>query len=206
MPAINRTFFFDYLRRHAFKGQMTGKQVDGLNAILDAWEATYARKDDRWLAYALGTAHHETDAKMQPINEYGGARYFFRMYDIKGDRPKKARELGNLNPGDGILFHGRGYVQLTGRFNYQKMERKFGMDLTSGDKAADRALDPSLAAKMMFYGMENGIFTGKKFADYFEGDRAQWNQARAIINPRDKPKLVAGYALDYYPAISYTTG
>jgi putative chitinase len=58
----------------------------------------------------------------------------------------------------------------------------------------------------MFFGIENGVFTGKKFADYFSADVAKWEQARAIINPGDKPKLVAGYALDYYPAISYTTG
>jgi predicted chitinase len=96
-------------------------------------------------------------------------------------------------------------VQLTGRSNYTKMQRRFGVDLTSSDKAADRALEPELAAKIMFYGMERGAFTGKKFADYFSEDRDRWVQARSIINPGDKPRLVADYALDYYAAISYTT-
>ena len=203
---INRHFFFDYARRQLFKGRMSQRQVDGLNAILDAWEPGYSKKDDRWLAYALGTTHHETDAKMQPIHEYGGPRYFFEMYDIKGRRPKKARELGNLQDGDGVLFHGRGYVQLTGRSNYTAMQRKFGADLTSNAQAANRALDPVLAAKIMFYGMEKGIFTGRKFADYFDGTRANWVGARSIINPGDKPQLVAGFAIDYYAGISYTTG
>jgi putative chitinase len=67
---INRHFFFDYAKRHLFKSRLSQKQVDGLNVILDAWEASYARKDDRWLAYALSTAHHETDARMHPIHEY----------------------------------------------------------------------------------------------------------------------------------------
>lgn len=202
---INRKFFFDFVRRQLFKGPLRQKQVEGLNFILDVWEAKYARKDDRWLAYALGTTHHETDARMRPIHEYGGRRYYFRMYDIEGDRPRVARQLGNIYPGDGVLFHGRGYVQLTGRDNYTKMQRKFDTDLTSDEQAADRVLDPELAAKIMFYGMEKGVFTGKKFADYFDGDMARWEPARAIINPRDKPRLVAGYALDYYAAISYTT-
>ena len=86
------------------------------------------------------------------------------------------------------------------------MQRKFGADLTSNTQAADRALDPVLAAKIMFYGMEKGIFTGRKFADYFDGTRANWVGARSIINPGDKPQLVAGYAIDYYAGISYTTG
>ena len=193
------------MRRQLFKGRLRQTQVDGLNFILDVWEASYARKDDRWLAYALGTTHHETDARMQPIHEYGGRRYYFRMYDIEGDRPWVARKLGNTHPGDGVLFHGRGYLQLTGRDNYTKIQRKFATDLTSDEQAADRVLDPEFAAKIMFYGMEKGVFTGKKFADYFDGDLARWKQARAIINPHDKPRLVAGFALDYYAAISYTT-
>lgn len=202
---INRRFFFDFVRRVLFKGRLRQKQVDGLNFILDVWESDYARRDDRWLAYALGTTHHETDARMQPINEYGGRRYYFRMYDIEGDRPRKALELGNTHPGDGVLFHGRGYVQLTGRDNYTKMQRRFAVDLTSDEAAADRTLEPELAAKIMFYGMEKGVFTGKKFADYFNDSHEQWVSARAIINPHDKPRLVANYALDYYAAISYTT-
>ena len=84
---INRKFFFDFVRRQLFKGRLRQTQVDGLNFILDVWEASYARKDDRWLAYALDTTHHETDARMQPIHEYEGRRYYFRMYDIEGDRP-----------------------------------------------------------------------------------------------------------------------
>src|SRR6478735_9154318 len=43
-----------------------------------------------------------------------------------GRRPKKARELGNLNPGYGLRFHERGYVQLTGCVKFTRMERKFG--------------------------------------------------------------------------------
>jgi hypothetical protein len=203
---INRDFFYSQVRHGLFRGRLRQSQVDGLNFILDAWERDHAKKDDRWLAYALATTHHETDASIRPIHEYGGRRYFFEMYDIEGRRPRKARELGNLNPGDGARFHGRGFVQLTGRKNYEAMQREFRVDLTSSDKAADRALDPALAAKIMFCGMERGTFTGKKLGDYFNAKRAQWERARAIINGKDKARLIAGFALDYYAAVSYTTG
>jgi putative chitinase len=202
---INRTFFLEQAASQIFKKKLKASQVEGLGVILDEWETAHAGKDDRWLAYALGTAHHEVGATMQPINEWGGPKYFFRMYDKDGDRPKKAKELGNTEAGDGVLFHGRGFVQLTGRANYTKMGTEFKVDLTTDEKAAQRALQPTLAAKIMFYGMINGSFTGKRFKNYFNGSTAEWEKARSIINPGDKPLLVAGYARAYYAAISYTT-
>lgn len=201
---INRAFFFEHVRQHLFGGKFKQSQVDGLNFILDSWESANARKDDRWLAYALGTTHHETDTTMKPIHEYGGKKYFFDKYDLAGNRPEVARRLGNTQPGDGALFHGRGYVQLTGRANYKKMEDRFDIDLTSDETAADFALGGALAANIMCYGMEKGVFTGKKFADYFNQTTEDWVNARRIINGVDKANVIAGYSRAYYAAISYT--
>jgi len=52
--------------------------------------------------------------------------------------------------------------------------------------------------------MEDGTFTGKKFADYFVDARGHGG-GRAIINPATSLSLVAGYAIDHYAGISYTT-
>src|ERR1700683_5619076 len=71
---INRGFFFTHVRRMMFSNILQQSQVDGMNAILDGWEAKYTADDDRWLAYALATTYHETDQHMQPINEYGKGR------------------------------------------------------------------------------------------------------------------------------------
>ena len=201
---INRRFFFDHVRSHLFAGRLSVKQVQGLNYILDVWENSHATKDDRWLAYALGTAFHETAFTMQPIHEFGGRNYFRQRYDITGRNPRLARTLGNVNPGDGVRFHGRGYVQLTGRSNYDAMGRRFGRDLTSSDAAADGALEPELAAKIMFYGMENGTFTGKTFRRYFDGANSDWVNARRIINGLDCAQKIGQYGRDFYAAISYT--
>lgn len=199
---INRQFFFDSVRASVFGGQLSQPQVDGLNFILDSWESDNAGKDDRWLAYALGTAHHETARKMQPIQEIGSDQYFFEMYDIEGRRPEVARRLGNTQAGDGVLFHGRGFVQITGRTNYQHMEKRYNIDLTSDAIAADFVLNPQLAANIMFYGMETGAFTGKRFADYFNDTDEDWVNARRIINGLDRAELVAGYAGAYYAAVA----
>lgn len=54
--------------------------------------------------------------------------------------------LGNTEPGDGWRFHGRGYVQLTGRDNYERAGREIGLDLANNpDLAADRGNAASIA-------------------------------------------------------------
>jgi len=95
---------------------------------------------------------------MQPIKEYGSAAYFKRRYDIEGDNPRLAKSLGNLNPGDGAKYHGRGYVQITGRANYQDWKNRSGKNLINNP---DLALDPKTAIVIVFDGMMLGTFTGK---------------------------------------------
>jgi len=205
MPgAINRRFFFEECRSKLFDGRLNRGQVEGLSGILDNWEACYEACDDRWLAYALATAHHEVDRTMKPIREYGGKRYFTKMYDISGARPHVARRLGNLAEGDGALFSGRGFVQLTGRANYADWQARLGVDLTSSQAAADQVLSLPIATRILFEGMIGGTFTGRKLAHYFDDVREDWEGARRIINGRDKKALIAGYARSYYAAISYT--
>lgn len=206
---INRKFFFDYARQTIFTGKLTQAQVTGLGFILDVWEKNHTKKDDRWLAYALATAFHETAFTMQPIREMGGKDYFFRMYDPQSPLPKRAalaRSMG-AKPGDGVVYYGRGYVQLTWRRNYELMGKTFKVDLSSNAAAADLALQPQLAAQIMFKGMEEGLFTGKKLADYFNGPKTQdWRNARRIINGNDHDQAIALYAQRFYACISYTTG
>jgi putative chitinase len=200
---INRKFFFEQVRLTLFGGSLSAKQVSGITAILDEWEANHAKDDDRWLAYMLATAHHETDRKMQPIHEYGGNDYFMRKYDKTGNNPALAKQLGNTEVGDGARFHGRGFVQLTGRANYSKLSDVTGADLVA---APDRALELPIATQIMFHGMRVGIFTGKKLGTYFNETTEDWVNARKIINGTDKASLIADYGHKYYAAISYTTG
>lgn len=37
-------------------------------------------------------------------------------------------DLGNTQEGDGVKFKGRGLIQITGRFNYEKLTNTFGID------------------------------------------------------------------------------
>jgi hypothetical protein len=205
---INRKFFFDQCRRTLFTGKLSQGQTGGLTFILDVWDAGHANDDERWLAYALATAYHETGFTMQPIREHGGRNYFMRMYDPSSSVPARARLARKMGaqPGDGQIFYGRGYVQLTWRVNYANMGKAFRVDLTSDAAAADKVLQPELAAKIMFRGMEEGLFTGKKFANYFSSDVEDWKNARRIINGNDCDEALAVYAKKFYAAISHTKG
>ncbi|MBN9019478.1 MAG: hypothetical protein J0H11_18850 [Rhizobiales bacterium] len=200
---INRDFFFKQVRLTLFGGSLSAKQVNGLTGLLDEWEQHHAAHDDRWLAYALATAHHETDRTMQPIHEYGTRERFMRLYDISGVDPKRAKSMGNTKVGDGADYCGRGFVQLTWKNNYIRAGNEIGYPELVNN--FDDAMKPEYARPILFQGMIGGWFTDKKLSDYFNRDKADWVGARRMINGTDKASLIAGYGEAYYAAISYTT-
>jgi putative chitinase len=95
---------------------------------------------------ALATIRAETES-FNPIPE-GISRsntspggHPFDLYDHRKD-------LGNQGPGDGARFKGRGFVQLTGRTNYQRHGAAIGM----GDQLLENpelANEPGIAARLL---------------------------------------------------------
>lgn len=61
---------------------------------------------------------------------------------------KTAKSLGNKSVNDAKRFIGRGFIQLTGRWNYTWMEKRLGIDLTSTWSAAHKAAEPKIAAEI----------------------------------------------------------
>ena len=92
-------------------------------------------------AFLAQVAHESHD--FQSMVEYGGS-LDFRKYDIRYN-PKKAKTLGNTKPGDGARYKGRGYIQITGKYNYAKAGQALGIDLVKNPKLAEK---PSIAAKI----------------------------------------------------------
>lgn len=178
--------FFNSYRQHF--GVLNQTQVDGLDRLLDALHA-----DPNFLlqqkAYILATISHETADTFQPITEYGGDKRAERLY---GFDTRVGHRLGNIFPGDGALFKGRGYVQLTGRRNYKVMGERLNLDLVSNPSLA---LDPIVSYRITTVGMLEGIFTGKSLGDYTSPNGlVDYVRARRIINGVDKAKHIARLA------------
>lgn len=169
---MNRAYFFNRVRDALFGGRLSQTQVDGLTKILDYAESRYASMDQRWLAYILATAKHETAHTMQPVREMGGEAYL------------KSKPY--------YPWVGEGLVQVTWETNH----RKFGATKPG------QLLTWPIALNAIFLGMTKGMFTGKKLSDYISGGRCDYVGARRIVNGTDKAALIAGYAKAFEDALT----
>jgi len=132
--------------------------------ILDALDAAGLRSDLVEVA-AAATVAVETARTFRPINEFGSQAYFTEHYEGRHD-------LGNVLPGDGARFHGRGYIQITGRANYRNYSHVAGVDL---GRNPDEALNPAVSARIL--------------ASYFATRRVDaaanaqdWKKVRRLVN------------------------
>ena len=179
---MNRTQFFNIVRKQLHQGKLNQEQVDGYEAILNELACYDLSAQEK--AYMLATAYHETKYTMQPVRE---AYWLSEAW-----RKKNLRYYPH---------YGRGYVQLTWPFNYERADRELGLN---GALVAnlDLAMQPDIAAKIMIYGMREGWFTNKKLSDYIKNGKADYVGARRIINGTDDARLIAGYAEKFEKALT----
>jgi hypothetical protein len=175
-------------------GKLSVNQVSGFENIFNTWTES-KNKDIRHLAYMLATTWHETARTMQPIEEYGKGKT--RVYG------KKIKHSGVAYSDYNGIYYGRGYVQLTWYENYQLMGRLLGVNLLANP---EMAMNPSIAAKIMFEGMLRGSssvgdFTGKCLEIYFNDNIEDPINARRIINGLDCAELIAGYYRSFVSCI-----
>ena len=82
--------------------------------------------------YLINTPLRKCHFLAQILHETGGLRYKEEIANGKAYEGRK--DLGNIVKGDGVLFKGRGAIQLTGRTNYDKYGRFIGVDLLANPK------------------------------------------------------------------------
>lgn len=102
--------------------------------------------DKAMVLMALATIRAEAES-FEPISE-GRSKYNTspggRPFDLYDSR----RDLGNRGAGDGDRFKGRGFVQLTGRSNYETHGAAIGLGSQLVDNP-DLANDPVVAARLL---------------------------------------------------------
>jgi hypothetical protein len=185
---FERDTFFAQFRLNF--GPLVQTQVDGLNFILGhAEDDSSDWQNLSQFSYGLATFMWETAHHFTPVTEFGQPSYF----DKYNAGTPIGRMLGNTQPGDGFRFRGRGYVQITGRANYERIGRLLEVDLIGNP---EQALDPEIAYRIAAGGMQHGWFTGRKLVQYIPSDTdPQFQPARQIINGMDHASDIAALAV-----------
>ena len=128
-----------------FPATPIGNIVANLPLVLES--LVTARLDDRpMVLMALATIRAETESFL-PVAE-GQSRFNTSPRQHPFDLYDNRKDLGNRGKPDGERFRGRGFIQLTGRSNYQR----FGAVVGLGDRliqTPDLACDPVIAARLL---------------------------------------------------------
>ncbi|WP_223458574.1 hypothetical protein [Pseudomonas sp. GL-RE-19] len=179
-------------------------------AINNYYESNPLKANLYEVSYMLATARHEayyfpTGEFFSEKPEVGDLSYFNKYDPILASDPidrEKARKNGNTEKGDGYKYRGRGCVHLTWKSNYRKFSDLLSFDFVSNPDAAAK-FEHSIP--IMIIGMTEGIFTGKKLANYLNANEVDYLSARKIINGNDEKALIASYAEKFEAILKQTS-
>jgi predicted chitinase len=184
-----------------YKGESEANLKVLLNDMNEYYTSEKIMPQKEQVAYILATVYTETFRTFKPIvesfwiSDKNIREKTYHRYDpILADsdkRRKTAIERGNTTEGDGVKYCGRGYVQLTWKNNYKKIKNQFGIDVVN---YPDKVLEPKLAAKIMIWGINEGIFTGVSINNYINNIKTDYVNARKVINGTDRDDLIANDA------------
>jgi putative chitinase len=106
------------------KPEILAAMAAGMPAVIVEADLT----SDLRIAHFLAQNAHESDGFKTTV-EYWGPTSAQKRYEGRTD-------LGNIRPGDGKRFMGRGVIQLTGRANYATAGNALGVDFVSRPELA----------------------------------------------------------------------
>ncbi len=172
---MNRSIFFKEYRNKLDKNRkLSQREVNAIDLFLDSYEKNIEYFTVYQWAYVFATAFHETAFTFEPVKE---------GLTLSDDWRKR-----NLRY---YPYYGRGYVQLTWKYNYLKYSEIIGVDLVCNP---DLALDHSKSFFILIHGMKNGIYTGARLDKYINDKRKSYKYARYVVNGKDKRDVIASYA------------
>jgi putative chitinase len=145
-------------QQQKIKPDYSQKKVNVSNTVTGTNEEALLRmyankaniKGNELIAFLSQVAHETMNFKH--MVEIGGS-HDFKKYD-PNYAPGKARQLGNIKPGDGEKYKGRGFIQITGRYNYAKAGEALNLPLEQKPELVER---PDIAAKVAIWYWKNRV-------------------------------------------------
>lgn len=149
-------------------------------------------------AAVMAQCHKETGGFRQ-FTEIGGEERFTDLYDIKGSNPGRARKNGNLTPGDGIKYRGRGFIQLTWKGNYRRAGSapEIGLDLVSQPELAATRDIAAKTALWFFYSERKRIDKNNEWGNNTAVTKAVNGRNAEQENIDERLLLFNGYKKKY---------
>jgi predicted chitinase len=210
---MDREKFFAKLRNSSlFPTGLSSPQVMGIEAILDSCVRQRVSSGHH-VAHILANVYHESGRYMLGIKET-----VMQSHSDKNPPDEVVKNrldiawAGNKLPWVKVPYwregwFGRGPIQITHKANYEKMGKRLGVDLV---RKPHLALDPRIGADIAVVGMMEGLFTGKKLAQYsFPSalDAAPADHPRRIVNGQDGTDAkIAKYHRVFFEAIEAAGG
>ena len=198
---INRDKFFSGYKEK-FGSIKQQSQVAALNFLLNKLDESQVFNLANEYAYILATIYHETNATFLPVIEgyWMKQNRVQKLYNYYNNHNRPALRTIFPNGVNGKTYEGRGYVQLTHDWNYERLGGEIGVELLS---APDKAMEPENAWKILEAGMSRGLFTGKKLSSYVNEDKTDYPGARKVINGVNEKDRIAGYAEKFEEIIDF---
>ncbi len=128
-------------------------------------------------AYVIATADWESNHTFKPVREAYWLSEEWRKHHLRY-----------------YPYYGRGFVQVTWRYNYERFSDILNLDLVNNP---DLALDYDVALQILVYGFKHGTFTGRELEKYINKDKIDFYNARRCINGLNKAETIAEMAQQY---------